>query len=558
MTLLMLKAIRLPITVLFFVILSGCSTLHKNNIDAPQVIFSTEDGMPIIAFNTELRLTIDLVAVDRLAKSAKLTQEEWLIEYFSATNRDAFSPDSEFFKLADIVSDNDLKVTKIYIEELARYITQAYFACKQPLYYEYFQQRYAFYKEDFFCDSAVPFDLLSRYSSNNIIYIDPNRVRDIHIVFASKDNNMMSKFGHISLRFVICPEAKSSKAECDANLYQHIVLGYMAHIDDIKINSIKGVLGGYKAYLYANSFMDVYQKYTISEFRDLYSLPLNLDQKEREEMLRALAEIHWGYVGDYKFINRNCSTLMQIALTAISHKFAKEPSLNHLYWRPDHFFQTLKETNISDAAQLEDLQLAESNGYYFPSTEPIYKRAFEVVQEAMVTTSYTSLSDYLIASPIERVNTVKNNHEYMNKLAKNDYLLEAQLLLEELSLIKSESLMNAEMGYFFDEYGVDDIKVHMMKNLDAKAYDVFSDCVLKPMLAVIQPKKRSHGIPTVESFKASAIDDSCQMEVKANSLKQVNAELEALDPEKWASVKLAVYYWLITIENITNYKALRG
>ena len=41
-------------------------------------------------------------------------------------------------------------------------------------------------------------------------------------------------------------------------------------------------------------------------------------------------------------------------------------------------------------------------------------------------------------------------------------------------------------------------------------------------------------------------------------LKKVNAELDALDATNWASVKLAVYYWLAIIENIDRYKAFRN
>jgi len=536
---------------------AACSISPQIAQEQLYIILSAENGMPIIQFDSNLStLSVDRQILIKMAAAADLNAEQWLLKNFDKADLKGLSEDAGFEKLADIVSDNDLDAKDVYWSVLARYISKADFACKEPLYYQYFQARYNLYEKEVSCETAIPFNVLSRYSANNIVYVDPKRLRDIHVVFASKDDNMMSKFGHISLRLVICPQENSTDAECDANLYQHIVLGYMAHVDDIKINRLKGLFGDYKAYLYANSFMDVYQKYTISEFRNISSMPLKLSQQEREGMLRSLAEIHWGFAGDYKFTHRNCSSLMQLALSAMWPNFSDELSLQTLYWRPDSFFQALQATAIATSSALTDLELAEEGGFYFASTEAIYNKAFDVVNEAMQDHRYSSLSDYLSTNPILRDNAVQENTSYIARLQSDAYLLEAQLLLEELSLVKFESIMNAEMGYFFSKYGVAEIEAHMYQSMSSESYVAFSECVLGPLRERIKPIKRRDGIPDSLELASESTRKSCQAEDKAKLLKQVNLYLESLDPEAWADVKTAVYYWAEIINNINSYKEL--
>jgi hypothetical protein len=539
-----LKA-RLLIAVSLVALFSAaCSVSPQIAQERPHIILSTENGMPIIQFDRNLStLSVDRQNLIKTAAAEDLNAEQWLLENFDKADLKGLSEDTGFQKLADIVSDNDLDAKDVYWSVLARYISKTDFACKEPLYYQYFQARYNLYEKEVSCETAILFNVLSRYTANNIVYVDPKRLRDIHVVFASKDDNMMSKFGHISLRLVICPQENSTDAECDANLYQHIVLGYMAHVDDIKINRLKGLFGDYKAYLYANSFMDVYQIYTISE-------------QEREAMLRSLAEIHWGFAGDYKFTHRNCSSLMQLALSAMWPNFSEEKSLQALYWRPDSFFQALQTTTIAYSSALTDLELAEEGGFYFASTEAIYSKAFDVVNEAMQNYKYSSLRDYLSTNPILRYNAAQENTSYIARLQSNAYLLEAQLLLEELSLVKFESIMNAEMGYFFSKYGIEEIKAHMHQSMSSESYVAFSECVLGPLRERIRPIKRRDGIPDSLELASESALKSCQAEDKAKLLKQVNFYLESLDPEAWADVKTAVYYWAEIINNINSYKEL--
>jgi len=133
-------------------------------------------------------------------------------------------PDAAFEKLHKVVSGNNPPLDESYSAALAAYLTQSDFACQQPMYATYFQHRYAADEVVSTCSAQVPFSVLTQYEGAKTVWIYPKRVKSIHLLFASKSASMASRFGHVALRLVVCPDGKTASEDCDTNLC-HAVSG---------------------------------------------------------------------------------------------------------------------------------------------------------------------------------------------------------------------------------------------------------------------------------------------------------------------------------------------
>jgi len=114
--------------------------------------------------------------------------------------------------------------------------------------------------------------------------------------------------------------------------------------------------------------MDVYEEYSIGEFREIYSVPLRLDDARRELMVRELADIHWRYSGEYNFLTSNCTTMLQNALRTTWPEYALNDSLTGNYLRPDSLFEEIKPSVLFAGEKLASLDAAEREGHYFSSS----------------------------------------------------------------------------------------------------------------------------------------------------------------------------------------------
>jgi hypothetical protein len=139
--------------------------------------------------------------------------------------------------------------------------------------------------------------------------IDPKRVYQIHYLFASKGESLMSRWGHAMFRLVICAPFRTEISEdCLEDISHHIVLSYRANISDPSINYASGLTGKYPSQLYLLRYMEVLQEYTKFELRDLISIPLNLSVDQKKDFLNLTTERFWTYQGKYFFLDNNCGT----------------------------------------------------------------------------------------------------------------------------------------------------------------------------------------------------------------------------------------------------------
>ncbi len=477
-----------------------------------------------------------------------------LFDILQHTHNQALLPDAEFERLASVVIGKSQE-QQSFAAALAGYLTQSDFGCQQPVYARYFQRRYPSANLAKPCSADVPFEVLNQYEGAKIVWINPKRVKSIHLLFASKSQSMASRFGHIALRLVVCPEGNTAAEVCDANLLEHVTLGFQAHIDELSLNTIKALNGEYKAYLFASRFMDMYEQYAIGEFREVYSLPLRLDETQRELMVRELADIHWRYAGEYSFFTRNCATLMQNALKISWPDFAANEKVRGNYLRPDSLFEAIKFSSLAEGDKLASLDDAEREGYYFSSTRQFYENALNEVREGMGKPAFADLEGYLQINPIMRRQARADDEQFSTRLAADRHLREAQLMLEEYSILRSGRVLMIEAAKYFERQDFLENSDNIRAQLDGEHADVFEKCLLTPIRQHARPIQRLKGIPVKSDIPEMPGQASiCKSIQSRKLLHETISGIKNADSEQWRKlIELSEYL----AESIANLKLLK-
>lgn len=141
------------------------------------------------------------------------------------------------------------------------------------------------------------------------VSINPDRIYQIHYLFAGQGRQLMSRWGHAMFRLVVCaPHRVSPGPECLEDVSHHLALSYRAHMTDFNISYTKGITGKYPSQLFVLRYLEVQQEYTKFELRDLFSIPLKLSKLQKKEFIDLTLERFWSYQGRYYFLNNNCGT----------------------------------------------------------------------------------------------------------------------------------------------------------------------------------------------------------------------------------------------------------
>jgi hypothetical protein len=479
-----------------------------------------------------------------------------LLNILTHTRNPALLPDTAFESVSHAAIGGNRQVQKSYATALTDYLTQPDFDCQQPVYAEYFQHRYTG-RAAKPCTGKVPFSVMTQYDGAKIVWLDPKRVKSIHLLFAGKSQSLASRFGHVALRLVICPEGKTTATECDANLFEHVVLGFQAYIDEFSLDTLKALNGKYKAYLFANRFMDVYQQYAIDEFREVYSLPLRLSDAQRELMVRELADIHWRYAGEYSFFTRNCATMTQDALRISWPEFATSNKMASDYLRPDSLFEAIKSSPLADGDKLASLTAAEREGYFFSSTRQFYDQATNDVRGAMKLPSFTTLEEYIQTTPNKRRQARTEDDQFISRLATDQHLREAQIMLEEYAVLHSERMLMIEGTKYLEQQDflkkVDSIHAQ----LDAEHAKAFDDCLLTPIRSHTSPIQRLKGIPRKSDIPDTSEQPSLCQSVKSRKLLyEAIAGIKDAKSDQWQRMNEISQYWADSITNLNLLKQM--
>lgn len=488
------------------------------------------------------------------AAAPRAALQAWL----RAAHGAALAPDRDFRRLQRLAPGADASLRDAYAASLADYLLEPAQRCRKPLFDRYLRTRYGAPPAAPPCPAEAPFHVLSRQGDAVWQRLDPARVRAIHLVFAGKNRALASRFGHVALRLVVCPSAASSDEACDLNLDEHLMLGYRAHVDELALSLPKALGGGYRVHLFANRFLDVYQEYAIDEFRSLHSLPLTLSTPRREAMVRELAELHFRPAGAYRYVTRNCATLLQDALRVLWPEFPGAPDA-HGYWlRPDSFFAAITRTPGVDTRALSDPAQAERIGHLFPSTRPYYERAATVVAAAMTAPGFATLEEFLLQAPPARHAARKADAAYRARLAGDPRLREAQLLLEEYAMLRSERELHAALAALLARHDAAGLRRRAQRRVPAAALPLFEACLLRPLEQRAAPLLSPDGLPLAAprpDAAAAAATAGCRDAAAADALREAVAAFVSENAAEGRRLRQLADYHAGSIGNV---RALAG
>jgi hypothetical protein len=128
----------------------------------------------------------------------------------------------------------------------------------------------------------------------------------------------ISGFGHSMFRVVVCPPNMSLSKDCEKIEDYDLVFNPRANANEMKLDNLKGLFGGYPSQFLVNSMYELEAEYGDNELRHLFNMPVGytnskgefvdvMPQDQKKRFIWAAIESYWTYYGNYKFISNNCS-----------------------------------------------------------------------------------------------------------------------------------------------------------------------------------------------------------------------------------------------------------
>ena len=476
-------------------------------------------------------------------------------------------PDDDFRSLNQAFRGAQRNDHRDFAAAMANYRQSADFACRQPIYAEYFRRRFGDGPVEAPCDPRIPFWILDHRRGGNFAAIDSRRVRSIHLLFAGKASSLASRFGHVALRVIVCPTETSTDDECNENVGQHLVLGFLAQVDELSLSYLQGLFGGYRSYLFAMPFIQVLEEYTRLEFRELHSLPLRMSDQQRSEALRRLADVHWRFVGNYRFFSDNCATQLQDVFPLVWRDFPGLEGTWGSFIRPDLFFEDALSRPWTEGEKLRRPDEAERDGYFFPATDAYYRIALQFARTDPNHPAFSTLDNYLAIPPLMRRTLWLPGDQSQPAKPPGEPAIEAFIVLEELAATRTLRNLIAQMSIQLIGDG------HALALPSEKGSDqekLVERCFLRPIKDRASPKSNPDGIPDLLlAQEEAAAETGCETPQAKKDLRAALLAILKADAAQWQSIEniirslddtygnLESLEALLALEQLSNQTALR-
>ncbi|WP_449430364.1 DUF7844 domain-containing protein [Pseudomonas putida] len=332
-------------------------------------------------------------------------------------------------QLARSPDSYELSSPKEYIAvNMEYFLLDPSYACRRPAMNQYLRDHFAWAPQQDSCAKGLPFlNAGSDFARQPLGEIDPERVYQVDFLLAEANQNLVSRWGHSMLRLVICKPGRPRGPDCRLDLDQHLVLSYRAFVNDVQLSSWDGLVGAYPSRLFVLPLGQVIDEYTKTELRSLASVPLKLDRKEIENLVRQAAEMHWSYDGNYWFLSNNCA----VETLKLLRSGTANPRLNDLdSIMPNGLLAVLKGRGMADTSVLDDPREALRLGYRFDSYRDRYQAMFEVLKKQLPV-KQDKVEDWLALDAEQR----------RSWFAKADLRTSAALLLLEQASLRRQLLL---------------------------------------------------------------------------------------------------------------------
>lgn len=369
------------------------------------------------------------------------------------------------------------------------FLLDSTYECRRPATYQLISEALGFRPYASSCDqnwnvltqSAFPEDHYTRAFN-----ISPERIYQVHYLFAGRGSALMSRWGHAMLRLVVCaPHRKTVGPECMQDVSHHLVLSYRASIENPTINYMDGLTGKYPSLMFIYRFHEILQEYGKQELRELWSVPLPLNQDKIDFFMKVTLERYWNYQGKYLFLSNNCGTESLRHLLAVDDEVFDEIGdftplqLFNGFSRLDGFSDL-----TSDKEQLRRM------GYYFPSQRAEITRSLELLKEHGLN-NRKDLKDYLKSTPAERMALYQERKwEEHDSTENRTLILNIQYVERYMAMLYNMNLMKSITKRIEKE--------PELKALIEKEVQAFMSLIKRPWDIAAD----GYGVPSEESFFA--------------------------------------------------------
>lgn len=275
--------------------------------------------------------------------------------------------------------------SEFFAVNMEYFLTDKNYQCRRPTLYRYYSELFDHVPYDESeCDMYSKLTINASAWKNTrptLADLDLDRLYQVHYLFASEGEQVMSKWGHAMFRLVMCRPGREVGPDCLNDIAHHIVVNFRANVTDSNIDYLKGLKGDYPSEVIILNMKDVIDEYTKGEFRDLVSIPLKYSQNQKDYFLKSVLEQYWSYSGKYYFITNNCAT-EAMRLIRITN-YGNYSYQNRDVFSPLGIMDELKEFNIGDFSVLKDHDEAIRMGYLFPGENDRIKRNFNALKSVI-------------------------------------------------------------------------------------------------------------------------------------------------------------------------------
>jgi hypothetical protein len=313
----------------------------------------------------------------------------------TANTLDIQSPDNYEFKNAQ----------EAFAVNMEYFILDPEYKCRKPQLYHYFSN---LFNEVPFgnVECSTPFVRIDELVMTKLKFseLDEKRIYQVHYLLAGPGKAMMSKWGHAMIRIVICsPEREEVSSECLKDISEDIVISFRANIVDTKMNYYKGLVGKYPSNIFLYRMVDIINEYTAGEDRELFSVPVNMENDELARFINKVQEGFWSYSGKYKFITNNCATETYNFFKGVFYNSSIISNKNSVV-TPDELIEFLYENNKTDFKNIDEVKSLKQGDFYFPRFLDRGERYFEELKKEKILNLDVDYVEYIEElSPRERM-----------------------------------------------------------------------------------------------------------------------------------------------------------
>ncbi len=391
------------------------------------------------------------------------------------------SPDAYEFK----------NLKESFAVNLEFFLLDPHYACRKPALYAYFSRLFGAPFKEPGCRVNTRVALDRGLMGHRVIDLNPDRIYQIHYLYASEGEQMVSRWGHAMFRVIGCdPGRQVPGPDCLIDYNDHYVLSFRANVDDIIVSNLKGIMGGYPSELFILPFSQVHSDYTKSELRDLISLPLHLSEDEKREFIYSALESYWSYLGGYGFLTNNCS----IESAGLLEGILRNPGdMNLGSMTPRKLYRNLAKKKLIDTSILEAPVRAEAQGVLFRSKRSDIERAFSNVKSFFP--AFKNYESFIASSTAGQRRSgyaaIDFSRSNRKKIASSLYLLEGLIQLRAEVVLKQKFAKDFEKARAHEK---------RTEGQTASVYDKFQKLVLNtsyPWSAL----NYDYGVPLEEEAK---------------------------------------------------------